>query len=114
MITHGFVTLPFWAAISGIIVAWYFIFKKRRTYRRTSLPISPSFITLFIEKYGFDRFNSWFFSGGGRGLGGLLWKRFDVFFIDGILVNGSAKLTEAAAFMVRKVSLATCITMHLG
>ena len=102
MMTHGFVTLPFWAAISGIIVAWYLYLKA------PNLPpkIASNFSIihkLFIEKYGFDRFNSWFFSGGGRGLGGLLWKRFDVFLIDGILVNGSAKITEAAAFMVRKV-----------
>ena len=102
MMTHGFVTLPFWAAISGIIVAWYLYLKA------PNLPatIASNFSIIYNvlnEKYGFDRFNSWFFSGGARGLGGLLWKRADILFIDGVLVNGSAKLTEAAAFMVRKV-----------
>ena len=102
MMTHGFVTLPFWAAISGIIVAWYLYLKapKLPSMIASNFSIIHNFLN---EKYGFDRFNSWFFSGGARGLGGLLWKRADVFFIDGVLVNGSAKLTEAAAFMVRKV-----------
>ena len=102
MMTHGFVTLPFWAAISGIIVAWY-LYLKAPNLPSTIASNFSIIHNVLNEKYGFDRFNSWFFSGGARGLGGLLWKRADIFFIDGILVNGSAKLTEAAAFMVRKV-----------
>ena len=102
MLTHGFVTLPFWAAVGGILVAWYLYLKA---------PNLPSTIArrfsiihkIFLEKYGFDRFNSWFFSGGLRKLGGMLWRRGDMVFIDGILVNGSAKMTNAAAFMVRKI-----------
>jgi NADH-quinone oxidoreductase subunit L len=42
------------------------------------------------EKYGFDRFNDWFFAGGSRLLGRGLWKAGDQVLIDGVMVNGSA------------------------
>ena len=39
-----------------------------------------------------DDINAFFFGGGSRKLGDRLWKVGDVTFIDGLLVNGSAKL----------------------
>ena len=44
-----------------------------------------------MEKYGFDRFNDWFFAGGARCVGTGLWKGGDVAVIDGVFVNGSAR-----------------------
>ena len=31
-------------------------------------------VTILEDKYGFDRFNDWFFAGGARLLGGGLWR----------------------------------------
>ena len=49
-------------------------------------------VNILVEKYGFDRFNDWFFAGGARALGGGLWKGGDVAMIDGVMVNGSARV----------------------
>ena len=53
------------------------------------------------DKYGFDRFNDWFFAGGARMLGGRLWRWGDVAAIDGVLVNGTARLVGRIAAVVR-------------
>ena len=58
-------------------------------------------VTILEEKYGFDRFNDWFFAGGARLLGGGLWKIGDVAIIDGFFVNGSARLIGWFSRMVR-------------
>jgi NADH-quinone oxidoreductase subunit L len=56
-----------------------------------------------VEKYGFDRFNDWFFAGGARGAGRALWQGGDVTLIDGLLVNGSAHAIGWWATVVRRV-----------
>jgi NADH-quinone oxidoreductase subunit L len=53
------------------------------------------------DKYGFDRFNDWFFAGGARKFGAGLWRYGDVTVIDGLMVNGSAKLVGWFAGVVR-------------
>ena len=53
------------------------------------------------QKYGFDRFNGWFFAGGARLLGRGLWKGGDQALIDGLVVNGSAKVIGWIASIVR-------------
>ncbi len=55
------------------------------------------------RKYGFDEFNEWAFGGGSRGLGNRLWQLGDVVLIDGLLVNGSAKLVAWFSSVVRHV-----------
>ncbi len=53
------------------------------------------------EKYGFDRFNDWFFAGGARLLGRGLWKGGDQMLIDGVMVNGSAGVVGWVSGLVR-------------
>ena len=48
--------------------------------------------TLLENKYYLDKFNDVVFSGGARLLGGELWKVGDRALIDGLAVNGSARL----------------------
>jgi len=48
--------------------------------------------TILERKYGFDDFNDWFFAGGARKLGTGLWTWGDRTVIDGIMVNGTARL----------------------
>ena len=59
------------------------------------------FATILERKYGFDDFNDWFFAGGSRLLGRSLWKGGDQTLIDGIAVNGSARLVGWIASVVR-------------
>jgi NADH-quinone oxidoreductase subunit L len=89
MMTHGVTTLPFWLAIGGAATAWYLYIV------RPDLPAvikqKLAFPAMILEeKYGFDRFNDWFFAGGSRLLGRGLWKAGDQVLIDGVMVNGSA------------------------
>ena len=44
------------------------------------------------NKYYLDQFNETVFAGGARKLGYALWKFGDVTIIDGVMVNGTAKL----------------------
>jgi NADH-quinone oxidoreductase subunit L len=56
---------------------------------------------ILLEKYGFDRFNDWFFAGGTRNLGTVLWKIGDMKLIDGLLVNGTAQTVGWLASIIR-------------
>jgi len=60
-------------------------------------------VTILEEKYGFDRFYDWFFAGGVRRFGNGLWRFGDVTVIDGLMVNGSARLIGWFAGVVRLV-----------
>jgi NADH-quinone oxidoreductase subunit L len=57
--------------------------------------------TLLDNKYYMDKFNEVVFAGGARGLGEALWKFGDRMLIDGLLVNGSAKLVGLISGVVR-------------
>ena len=56
---------------------------------------------LLVNKYYFDRFNEIVFAGGARLLGSALWKGGDVGLIDGIAINGSARLVGWVATLSR-------------
>ena len=58
---------------------------------------------MLLSKYGFDRFNEIFFAGGARGTGWTLWKLGDVLVIDGLLVNGSARVVGWLSGKVRQL-----------
>ncbi|MFL9610247.1 NADH-quinone oxidoreductase subunit L [Methylobacillus sp. Pita2] len=102
MALHGLTSLPFILAASGVALAWFFYMKR---------PDIPAAIKdrfglvyrILDNKYGFDSFNEKFFAGGSRFLGGKLWRIGDVKLIDGLLVNGSARLVACVAGLVRRL-----------
>jgi NADH-quinone oxidoreductase subunit L len=57
--------------------------------------------TLLDNKYYMDKFNDVVFAGGARVIGAGLWKVGDRGLIDGLLVNGSARLVGWFAGVVR-------------
>jgi len=57
-------------------------------------------VTVLMDKYGFDRFNDWFFAGGARSVGHRSVARRDVAVIDGF-VNGSARMVGWLASVTR-------------
>ncbi len=100
MAMHGLQTAPFWLAISGVVLAWFFYLV------RPGIPVAIQRIfkpihSLLENKYFFDRFNEIVFSGGARLLGKGLWKFGDQGLIDGIAVNGTARLVAWIAQMSR-------------
>lgn len=91
MALHGLQTAPFWLAIGGVATAWYFYLANPAipaAIQRRFAPLN----TLLENKYYFDRFNEIVFAGGSRLLGKGLWKGGDQGLIDGVVVNGTAKL----------------------
>jgi NADH-quinone oxidoreductase subunit L len=58
---------------------------------------------LLVNKYYADDFNETVFAGGARGIGQLLWKVGDVVLIDGLIVNGSARVVGWTSGVIRKI-----------
>ncbi|MDK9702667.1 MAG: NADH-quinone oxidoreductase subunit L [Sulfuritalea sp.] len=100
MMAHGVTTLPFWLAISGAATAWY-LYIVRPDLPAVIKQKSGVLATILEEKYGFDRFNDWFFAGGARLIGRGLWKGGDQILIDGVMVNGSAGAVGWVSGLVR-------------
>ena len=91
MVMHGFSTAPFWLVVGGIATAFYLYIVNPELPGR--LRERFGFITRILEnKYGFDDFNQRVFAGGAVGTGNGLWKVGDMTLIDGLLVNGSARV----------------------
>ncbi len=101
-IWHGMLQPPFWLAMSGVVVAWFLYLKHPSLPARIASAFKPLH-ALLLDKYGFDRFYEWFFAGGARGTGGALWRWGDVAVIDGVMVNGSAKLVGWVSGVMRQL-----------
>ncbi len=98
-IGHGLLQPPFWLAMAGVGTAYYLYMKapqipEQITYR------CNMFHKILLDKYGFDRFNDWFFAGGTRKIGNGLWKIGDIKIIEGI-VNGIAKMVLWLSSVIR-------------
>ena len=100
MVLHGLMTPPFWLALAGAATAWY-LYIVRPDLPAVLKEKSGLLARILEEKYGFDRFNDWFFAGGARLIGRGLWKGGDQTLIDGLAVNGSARVVGWIASIVR-------------
>jgi len=99
---HALLKLPFWFAFTGVFCAWYFYMKRPDIPALLRKRFGPVY-TLLDNKYYFDRFNDWFFAGGARGTSNFLWKVGDIKLIDGVMVNGTAKLVGLFSGVLRKI-----------
>ena len=97
---HGFIGLPFWLALAGVVVAWYLYLVNPRLTDVIEQKTSWLY-RLLDNKYYLDRFNEIVFAGGARWLGRGLWRRGDQSVIDGFFVNGSARLVGWFASVAR-------------
>jgi NADH-quinone oxidoreductase subunit L len=113
MALHGFMTAPFWLDFVGVGLAWFLYL------RRPDLPalIQARFQGLYRlldNKYYLDRINEVVFAGGARRLGTGLWKGGDVALIDGVAVNGSARLVGWVAAASRLLQSGHIYTYAAG
>jgi NADH-quinone oxidoreductase subunit L len=97
---HGLFGLPFILVVAGFLSAFYLYMLK------PELPdlIQQRFATLYDimnRKYLFDEIYQSVFMRGSRNLGTALWKFGDAGLIDGVLVNGSARLVGWVAAVSR-------------
>jgi NADH-quinone oxidoreductase subunit L len=99
---HALVTPVFWLAAAGVGAAYYCYLVNPAVPAAISRRLAP-IQTLLDNKYYLDRFNEVFFAGGARALGSGLWKVGDQTLIDGVAVNGSAKLVGWLAGALRLI-----------
>ena len=100
MALHGLTQPPFWLALAGVVVAYVFYLVKPGI--PAAIQARTGFINRVLEnKYYFDWFNENVLAAGARMLGRSLWKGGDVGLIDGIVINGSARLVGGVSAVVR-------------
>ena len=88
---HGLAALPFWLALAGIGTAYYLYRVRTDLPKRIAIALGPLY-ALVERKYGFDELYQWLFAGGARLVGTGFWKGGDERTIDGVFVNGSARV----------------------
>jgi NADH-quinone oxidoreductase subunit L len=97
---HGLTSLPFALALAGVAAAYYCYMVNPRV---------PAWFynkfhwahTLLDKKYYMDQINDVVFARGARLLGSGLWKVGDRGLIDGVIVNGSAKVVGWFSTVIR-------------
>jgi NADH-quinone oxidoreductase subunit L len=99
---HGLTALPFWLAIAGIGVAWLLYIKNFYSPKQIAKAFGPLY-AIVERKYGFDELYSWLFAGGAVGAGKGMWKGGDQKLIDGLMVNGSARVVYWFSGVVRLI-----------
>ncbi len=84
-------SLPLWLALAGVGLSYYFYMVKPAIPAALKKNFSVLY-TILDNKYYMDKFNDVVFAGGARLLGGGLWNVGDKSVIDGLIVNGSARV----------------------
>ncbi len=97
---HGIAAPPFWLAVGGIFAAWFLYIKNTQAPRKIAIAFGPLY-ALVERKYGFDELYARIFALGARVVGTALWKGGDERAIDGVMVNGSARLVLWFSSVVR-------------
>jgi NADH-quinone oxidoreductase subunit L len=102
MMVHALTSVPLWLAIGGVALAW-FLYIQRPDLPAVIKAKAGGLASLLEHKYYFDEFNDWFFAGGARRVGTGLWTWGDKTVIDGIMVNGTARLIGWFAGVARRL-----------
>jgi NADH-quinone oxidoreductase subunit L len=100
MAAHGVTTLPFFLALGGVVTAFVFYMVAPQIPAMFAKVLRP-LIVIGENKYFLDWFNENVLAAGARLLGRGFWKVGDQAIIDGLLVNGSAKLVGLFGSLIR-------------
>ncbi|MBS0457602.1 MAG: NADH-quinone oxidoreductase subunit L [Proteobacteria bacterium] len=102
MALHGFMGAPFWIMLAGFAVATYIYLlhpvlapKLKKTF---AVPAK-----ILEEKYGFDIFWARGVAGTGARIGRMFWRAGDGAVIDGVLIDGTTRLIDASAGVLRRL-----------
>jgi NADH-quinone oxidoreductase subunit L len=99
---HAFVTLPFYLALAGGLVAWYCYVHNKQAPEKIKKALS--FLQPVLDnKYYFDWLNEKVIAVFARWFGNMLWTKADARIIDGWMVNGSARVVQALASVSRRL-----------
>jgi NADH-quinone oxidoreductase subunit L len=99
---HGLLGAPFWLGVAGIVTAWFLYIKRPGSAKRIAMELGPLY-ALVERKYGFDELYAWLFAGGARRLGQGFSRGGDQTVIDGLMVNGSARVVGWFSGVLRLV-----------
>ena len=88
---HGLTGLPFILVLAGFGSAFYLYMVKPELPDRIQQRFAKLY-DIMDRKYLFDEFYQAFFMRGSQNLGTVLWKYADAGLIDGLMVNGTARL----------------------
>lgn len=99
---QAFTAAPFWLALAGVVLSWFFYLRQ---------PAIPAWIkshfswvyTVLDNKYYMDDLYLKVLAPGARVVGSVLWKLGDTIMIDGLVVNGSARLVGMTGAVLRRV-----------
>lgn len=96
MAIHSLTTPVLWLAIAGVVLSWFFYMKRPDIPEAIKNHFSGLY-KLLDNKYYMDAINQAVFARGARLLGTGLWKGGDQSLIDGLFVNGSARVVASFA-----------------
>jgi NADH-quinone oxidoreductase subunit L len=97
---HGMMMPAFWLTVAGFILAWVFYVWKPELAGQARKNLAP-LVSVLENKYGFDKLWIDGFAGGGVQLGKAA-RAVDSTVVDGVVVNGSARLVDLAANLLRR------------
>ncbi|AXV76605.1 MULTISPECIES: NADH-quinone oxidoreductase subunit L [Ralstonia solanacearum species complex] len=100
MALHGFTSAPFILLAAGVVLSWFFYLKRPDIPAAIAKRFSGLY-KLLDNKYYMDKINEIVFANGAVKFGRGLWKGGDQGVIDGVVVNGSARLVGWFASVVR-------------
>ena len=101
-IEHAFHGVAVYLAAAGVFLAWFIYMKAPHLAELVKLKLGFLY-RLLDKKYWVDEVYFKTFADGSRGLGKGLWKGGDVMLIDGLIVNGSARVVGWVAGIVRHI-----------
>ncbi len=99
-ILHALGGPAIYLAAAGVFAAWYLYWKNPGlpdTFRQRLQWLYQ----VLLRKYGFDEFYQFVFAGGSKRLANRLWRTGDVLLVDGLIVNGSAKMVGFCSRIIR-------------
>jgi NADH-quinone oxidoreductase subunit L len=102
LLTHAWQTPVFWLAMAGLAAAAY-LYLLRPDLPAKIKSKAEGLYKVLDRKYYFDDLYIKGFAAWGRRIGMTLWKRGDQFFIDGVLVNGTANSVARLAGVMRQL-----------
>ncbi len=108
-ILHGLLSAPLWLAIGGIGMAWYCYCKNLTLPARIVARCQPLY-SMLQNKYGFDEFYQTVFAKGSVAVGDFLSRRIDAGLVDGVIVDGTARMVGLCSSVVRNIQ--TGLTYH--
>jgi len=100
MATHALKTAPFWLMIGGFVLATL-IYRLRPSMADSLQQKMPRLHRILENKFYIDELYQKIFVSRTINIGNVLWKKADAGLIDGVLVNGSARLMGNLAARVR-------------